>query len=41
MIDYVIKQIDSKSANLMVVENHYLHRKASTMFAFGLFDGRK
>jgi hypothetical protein len=23
----------------MVVENHYLHRRASTMFAYGLFDG--
>jgi hypothetical protein len=41
MIDYVIRQIDSKSANVMVVENHYLHRKASTMFAFGLFDNEE
>ena len=25
----------------MVVENHYLHRRASTMFAYGLFDGEE
>jgi hypothetical protein len=37
-MDYTIKQIDSKSATKMVVENHYLHRRASTMFAYGLFD---
>jgi hypothetical protein len=41
MIDYAIRQIDSKSANAMVVESHYLHRRASTMFAYGLFDGEE
>jgi len=25
----------------MVIENHYLHRRASTMFAYGLFDGEE
>jgi hypothetical protein len=39
VISYSIKPIASKDANLMVVANHYLHRKASTMFAYGLFDG--
>jgi hypothetical protein len=38
-LQYQIRQIDSRSANKMVVENHYLHRRASTMFAYGLFDG--
>lgn len=39
MINYTIKQIDSKTATQMVVQFHYLHRRASTMFAYGLFDG--
>jgi hypothetical protein len=38
-LQYQIRQIDSRSANKMVIENHYLHRRASTMFAYGLFDG--
>jgi hypothetical protein len=38
-LDYVVEPITSKMANGLVVTNHYLHRKASTMFAFGLFDG--
>ena len=41
MISYTIKQISSQEATKMVVENHYLHRRASTMFAYGLFDGEK
>jgi hypothetical protein len=40
-MDSTIKQLDSKSATKMVVENHYLHRRASTMFAYGLFDGEE
>lgn len=40
-INYSIKQIDSKTANRLTIENHYLHRKASTMFAYGLFDGEE
>jgi len=36
---YVIEPITSKMANELTVANHYLHRKASTMYAFGLFDG--
>jgi hypothetical protein len=39
MIDYTIKQVSSKESNQMVVDNHYLHRKASNMYAYGLFDG--
>ena len=39
MIDYQIRQIESKVANAMVVESHYLHRRASSMFCYGLFDG--
>lgn len=41
VIDYTIKPIASKDANEMVVESHYLHRRASTMFAYGLFDGEE
>ena len=41
MIDYTIRPVSSKDANLMVIENHYLHRRASTMFAYGLFDGEE
>jgi hypothetical protein len=41
LIDYTIRQITSQEANVMVVENHYLHRRASTMFAFGIFDGEE
>jgi hypothetical protein len=41
VISYTIKQISSQEATKMVVENHYLHRRASTMFAYGLFDGEE
>jgi hypothetical protein len=41
VISYTIKQISSQEATKMVVENHYLHRRASTMFAYGLFDGKE
>lgn len=37
--NFTIRRIDSKTATEMVVKNHYLHRRASTMFAFGMFDG--
>jgi hypothetical protein len=40
-INYTITQIDSRVANDMTIENHYLHRRASTMFAYGLFDGEE
>lgn len=36
---YIIKRIDYKTAMQLVVDNHYLHRKAPCSFAFGLFDG--
>jgi hypothetical protein len=39
MISYEIEQIPSRVANELVVANHYLHRSASTMFAYGLYDG--
>lgn len=39
--NYVIKQVDSKKATAMVVEFHYLHRRASSMFCYGLFDGEE
>ena len=38
MIDYEIRPVTSKEATKMVVENHYLHRRASAMFCFGLFE---
>lgn len=38
---YRIEPISYASANDMVVENHYLHRKASSMFRFGLFEESK
>jgi hypothetical protein len=34
---FIIKQINYKIAMNIVVENHYLHRKAPCSFAFGLF----
>lgn len=39
MINYQIERIPNKRALEMVVANHYLHRSAPAMFAFGLFDG--
>lgn len=38
---YAVRPIDGKLANKMVVENHYLHRRAQCMFAFGLFEGEE
>jgi hypothetical protein len=35
---YSIKEIDKKTAQDLVVKNHYLHRKAPCSKAFGLFD---
>jgi hypothetical protein len=37
--DWSVKSIDNATAQQMVVENHYLHRKAPCSQAFGLFDG--
>jgi hypothetical protein len=39
MITYEIERIPARRALKMVVANHYLHRSAPAMFAFGLFDG--
>jgi len=36
--NFNIKPIDYKTAMSIVIENHYLHRKAPCSFAFGLFD---
>ena len=41
MITYEIKEIEKKLAQDMVVQNHYLHRKAPAMFAYGLFDDKE
>jgi hypothetical protein len=36
--DWSVKSIDNATAQQLVVENHYLHRKAPCSQAFGLFD---
>ena len=36
--EYEIHQIPNRNAQEMIVENHYLHRKAPAMFSYGLFD---
>jgi len=36
--NYYIKQIPYKLAIDIIIEKHYLHRKASCVFAFGLFE---
>jgi hypothetical protein len=35
---YEVHPIDSKTALEIVVQHHYLHRRASAQFCFGLFD---
>lgn len=35
---YRIEQIDYQTAMALVIEKHYLHRKAPCSFAFGMFD---
>jgi hypothetical protein len=37
--EYEIKAISNKEATAVVIEHHYLHRKAPCSFAFGLFKG--
>lgn len=39
MITYEIERIPTRRAMEMVIANHYLHRAAPAMFAYGLFDG--
>jgi len=36
--DWSVKPIDNATAQQVVVEHHYLHRKAPCSQAFGLFD---
>ena len=36
--NYHIQQINYKQAMRIVIDNHYLHRKAPCSFAYGLFD---
>ncbi|XAF37041.1 acetyltransferase [Mycobacterium phage MKC-IRE-02] len=36
-----VERIDSRTATKLVVERHYLHRKTSVSFAFGVFQGPK
>jgi len=38
-MDFDIQRISSKLAQEVVIRNHYLHRSASCMFAFGLYSG--
>ena len=40
-MDLIIKRIENKSAQNIVVKNHYLHRKAPCSFAFGLFQNKQ
>lgn len=40
-MDYEVRQVSSQEAMRMVVENHYLHRRASAMYCYGLFDGEE
>ena len=35
---YYIKEVDKKIAEEVVIKNHYLHRKASCSYSFGLFE---
>jgi hypothetical protein len=39
MIDYTVELIPNRMAQEMVVNYHYLHRRAPAMFSYGLFDG--
>ena len=39
MIQYTVERIPNSMANAMVIQNHYLHRKAPAIYSFGLFDG--
>jgi len=39
MLDYTIELIPNRMAQEMVVQYHYLHRRAPAMFSYGLFDG--
>ena len=36
--NYYIKEIDYQTATKMIVEYHYLHRRAPCRYSFGLFD---
>ena len=36
--NYYIKEIDYKTVMEVVIKNHYLHRKAPSSKAFGLFE---
>ena len=36
---YTVSPVEKSVAQAIVVENHYLHRRASCMFAFGLYEG--
>ena len=38
---YTVAPISSKDANAMTIESHYLHRRAQSMFCFGLFSGEE
>lgn len=38
--NYRVATIDSKLAKMVVEKKHYLHRKPTTRFCFGLFDNQ-
>lgn len=38
---YEVRPVESSVAQAMVVENHYLHRRAQAIFCYGLFEGEK
>lgn len=38
---YYIEPISYELANDLVIQNHYLHRKASSMFRYGIFENSK
>jgi len=40
-MNLIIKRIENKLAQNIIVKNHYLHRKAPCSFAFGLFQNNK
>jgi hypothetical protein len=35
---YHVEKIDNTTAQRLVIENHYLHRKCSASYSFGIFD---
>ena len=36
--NWSVREVDRKRAMSLIIENHYLHRRAPCSIAFGLFD---